>query len=89
MTDFETVMLELCKRVEARGLELCEKHDNPLAVTNMILLEELTRLELRMRELARAARTGIPKTVYSIYEGSLETQARRTLKAIAEGKDLP
>lgn len=76
--DLETIKRELAERVMERTVELHKDLTNPLAVTNVILLEELARLELRMRALARAA--------YACAPFGLEPDL---LRAIADGKDLP
>jgi hypothetical protein len=77
LNDLKTVKYELSERVITRATELHMDHDNPLAVSNIITLEELARLELRMRALAEAilaADTFLGKD---------------TLKAIAGGQELP
>ena len=87
MLTLDDIKLELAKRVTERRVELCKILDNPLAVANVIMLEELARLEFRQRELARAAQTLGWRN--ALNEDIDESKARLTLHAIAEGKDLP
>lgn len=79
MLTFDDIKQELGKRVQARATELSKDHYSDVVVVVDVMLEEMARLEFRMRALAAATiqATGNPHFVPKI------------LRAIEDGKDLP
>jgi hypothetical protein len=86
MTDIKSIRQVIADRIHARAVETCNGNEPLLLPEVRAMVDELARQELRMQALARAInRLGdhetLPDITYSV--------ARATLRAIADGSELP